>query len=614
MKKIYMPIVCAIILATNAFAQPGDAPTTPPVRNDADVITFYSESYPSAAKFTNLSTTGWSSGTFTTEVIAGNQVTKITGLNYVARESDQKDVSTMAFLHIDLWSASITGVRLSLNSSGGPGEKGKDLTLMAGWNSYEIPLSDFTTGAGAIPLDKVFQLKFDNANPGNADLYYDNIYFYRTLPPPTITGFAIPDKVASDAAFAITAPTSNSAGAFTYVSTNTGVATVSGNTITVVGLGTAVIIANQAANGAYGPGYAAGRFFVTATPPSTAPTTPPSRPTNNVISVYSEAYTNLSGIDLNPNWQQNTLVNEKTYASNTVVRLYNLNYQGLQLNAQVDMSNMQNVHIDIWTPDADEVAFSLITERPDGTAAEAVTDIIIPTKNGWNSFDIPLADFLAANSTINLAKVNTLKFESPAAGKTIYYDNLYFYTNAVLPVTLTSFDVKAENNGASLKWQTASESNNKGFSVERSLNGKDWVSLTFVAGNNNSTSVKNYAYTDKNPANGVNYYRLVQEDNDGKKTISDVKFTNFEISGAVKLISYPNPATDKLFVQLGVVKSNNAVVSLTDLQGKVKQSVNVNQSNSNTTLSLAVQGLPEGLYFLTIKDGADLQSSKVIVK
>jgi hypothetical protein len=317
---------------------------------------------------------------------------------------------------------------------------------------------------------------------------------------------------------------------------------------------------------------------------------------------------------LNPNWQQNTLVNEKTYASNTVVRLYNLNYQGLQLNAQVDMSNMQNVHIDIWTPDADEVAFSLITERPDGTAAEAVTDIIIPTKNGWNSFDIPLADFLAANSTINLAKVNTLKFESPAAGKTIYYDNLYFYTNAVLPVTLTSFDVKAENNGASLKWQTASESNNKGFSVERSLNGKDWVSLTFVAGNNNLTSVKNYAYTDKNPANGVNYYRLVQEDNDGKKTISDVKFTNFEISGAVKLISYPNPATDKLFVQLGVVKSNNAVVSLTDLQGKVKQSVNVNQSNSNTTLSLAVQGLPEGLYFLTIKDGADLQSSKVIVK
>ena len=68
---------------------------------------------------------------------------------------------------------------------------------------------------------------------------------------PTLSNFTVPQKVVGDAPFALTAPTSNSTGAFTYISSNPVVATVSGTTVTIVGSGTTTITATQAATATY---------------------------------------------------------------------------------------------------------------------------------------------------------------------------------------------------------------------------------------------------------------------------------------------------------------------------------------------------------------------------
>lgn len=68
---------------------------------------------------------------------------------------------------------------------------------------------------------------------------------------PTFGSFTLPSKEFGDAAFKITAPTSNSTGAITYTSSNTKVATVSGETITITGSGSSVITAHQAATNKY---------------------------------------------------------------------------------------------------------------------------------------------------------------------------------------------------------------------------------------------------------------------------------------------------------------------------------------------------------------------------
>ncbi|WP_132051187.1 MBG domain-containing protein [Pseudocnuella soli] len=74
---------------------------------------------------------------------------------------------------------------------------------------------------------------------------------FTVLKNPTISGFAALNKTYGDAPFQLTAPTSNSTGAFTYTSSNNAVATVNGNTITIIGAGTAVITAVQAADANY---------------------------------------------------------------------------------------------------------------------------------------------------------------------------------------------------------------------------------------------------------------------------------------------------------------------------------------------------------------------------
>jgi hypothetical protein len=81
---------------------------------------------------------------------------------------------------------------------------------------------------------------------------------------PTITGFIIPAKLVGDAPFDLTPPTSNSSGAFAYLSSNTTVATISGNTLTIVGAGTTNIKASQAANGNFLAGDISADLVVTA--------------------------------------------------------------------------------------------------------------------------------------------------------------------------------------------------------------------------------------------------------------------------------------------------------------------------------------------------------------
>ncbi|MBL8343576.1 MAG: Ig-like domain-containing protein [Rubrivivax sp.] len=89
-----------------------------------------------------------------------------------------------------------------------------------------------------------------------------------TTATPTLGSFTVPGKTFGDAAFALTAPTSNSAGSFSYASSNTAVATVSGNTVTITGAGSTTITATQAAAGHYASASTTGALVVAAATPT----------------------------------------------------------------------------------------------------------------------------------------------------------------------------------------------------------------------------------------------------------------------------------------------------------------------------------------------------------
>ncbi|VBB48387.1 exported hypothetical protein [uncultured Paludibacter sp.] len=158
--------------------------------------------------------------------------------------------------------------------------------------------------------------------------------------------------------------------------------------------------------------------------PSTSAPTPPARTQGKVISILSDAYTNVAGTDFNPWWGQTTVVSTQQFVSGDNVLVYsNLNYQGTQINGTLNALPMTHLHIDIWT--ADETSFQItpISSNPTMEFLVACSPLNL---NTWNSFDIPLSSFTG----VDFSKIFQFKVVG-SGGKTVYIDNLYFYDSSV---------------------------------------------------------------------------------------------------------------------------------------------------------------------------------------
>lgn len=113
-----------------------------------------------------------------------------------------------------------------------------------------------------------------------------------------------------------------------------------------------------------------------------------------------------------------------------------------------------------------------------------------------------------------------------------------------LPIELINFKAMIQSEqDVMLLWSTASEKDNEGFEVERSLDNRNWSSLGFVRGMGTTTEKHEYTFHDERPLSGVNYYRLKQMDTDGRfqytpMVVADLhgKSSQFDI--------FPNPSSE----------------------------------------------------------------------
>ena len=159
-----------------------------------------------------------------------------------------------------------------------------------------------------------------------------------------------------------------------------------------------------------------------------APTTGPAAPTydaSEVISIFSDAYTPLDGINFNPNWGQSTVVSTETIDNNTVLKYDNLNYQGTALASPTDFSGKARLHIDYFTGNATTLKFFLISPdgADEGDAPEEIAyDLDVTSAPGeWNSVDIDLSHFA---TVVDLENVIQFKVEGNGI---VYFDNIYFF-------------------------------------------------------------------------------------------------------------------------------------------------------------------------------------------
>ncbi|MBH8559265.1 T9SS type A sorting domain-containing protein [Hymenobacter negativus] len=165
-----------------------------------------------------------------------------------------------------------------------------------------------------------------------------------------------------------------------------------------------------------------------------------------------------------------------------------------------------------------------------------------------------------------------------------------------LPVELTSFTAEAENGKVQLRWNTASERNSAKFVVERSATGEGFSAVRDVAAQGNSTTATAYATTDATPLAGLSYYRLRQVDLDGSAEYSPV-ITVSRKASYESISLYPNPATDRLTLDLTAVAAAPCEVRLLSLTGQLLRHETL---TGGQLQEVSLAGIPAGLYVLKV--------------
>jgi len=142
---------------------------------------------------------------------------------------------------------------------------------------------------------------------------------------------------------------------------------------------------------------------------------------------------------------------------------------------------------------------------------------------------------------------------------------------ANLPVELLSFEATSSEKTISLQWVTASEVDNKGFEVQRSIDGVNFNKIGWVDGEGSSAREVAYTFADEDAkSNTMYYYRLRQLDFDDTEDFSEVQtaeIANQDLTFKV----FPNPAAANSPVQVNINASTaqQGSVQVFDIAGRM---------------------------------------------
>lgn len=184
-----------------------------------------------------------------------------------------------------------------------------------------------------------------------------------------------------------------------------------------------------------------------------------------------------------------------------------------------------------------------------------------------------------------------------------------------IPVELTSFTAIAEAGQVTLRWSTATEKNNKEFGIERSVDGKVFSSIGFTAGNGTTTELREYRFTDNNPAAGISYYRLKQTDYDGSFEYSHV----IQVSAKPVLSftleqNHPNPFNPETQISFTLPEKGFVTLAVYNILGKEVDVLFSGELESGRhTVNFNAKNYSSGVYIYKLTGGGAAITRKMIL-
>ncbi len=208
-------------------------------------------------------------------------------------------------------------------------------------------------------------------------------------------------------------------------------------------------------------------------------------------------------------------------------------------------------------------------------------------------------------------------FNVEATGITSFSEFSIGDGGSTLPVTWLGFTGEEVQKGvAALEWKTASELNNEGFEVQKSVNGKDFEAIGFVKGAGTTNEIQTYNFADEQLYQNT-YYRLRQIDFDGKFDYSNIILVESSQHIAHPFSLYPNPVQNSKEVRLtydlaASDKEQPLQLQLHDMHGRLLLSLHGSIDELNEVLGSRITQLPQSMYLLTLTDFATITHLKVL--
>jgi len=463
------------------YAQPNTNPTAPQARDAENVISIYGggDNGNPYANITGVNfTPNWGQpGSYVTPDPAfdvnGNSVLYYEGLSYQGTDfaGNAQNAADMEFLHVDVWSPIDDVIRITpINNGTGAIEFYVDVSVTAGeWTTVDLPKADFT----GMTWDSVFQLKVEKLGWGTpaprGDFYLDNIYFWKNAVNPledatlsdlqvenvTVAGFA---SSTTDYEFGVAPGTTTVPQITSAPTTNANATTVITQATAIPGDATVVVTAED---GTTTETYTVS--IVEQGPPTAAPT-PPALASNQVVSIYSDAYTQQP-LNFDVDFCGTNSTEELQIGGNNTILYKNNNCQGIVLDTPVDVTSFTTLNFDFYIEDGVDLVGKVLSVKLNQTNGntDPNDDVFLDTAlNQASNPPLETGQWVTAQVLVDLSGFTALDEIVITAGtlsNNLYYDNVYLSGGTLSNDSFSQAEFRAYPNPTQDVWNIRTSEN-----------------------------------------------------------------------------------------------------------------------------------------------------------